>query len=151
MKLRRRESGRVFVLATFGLVVILAFTALASDLGYFQSQRWKMQTAADSAAMAGEQEVIACDTASVTAAAKNDATLNGFTDGSNNITVTVNNPPTSGDREGILFFADRNMSSTTVISHSRDGSSNRQPNSPSNGCTGCDSHQRLASHQPGRE
>ena len=79
MKLRRRESGRVFVLAAFGLVVILAFTALASDLGYSQSQRRKMQTAADSADMAGEQEVIACDTASVTAAAKNDATLNGFT------------------------------------------------------------------------
>src|SRR5262249_19014495 len=100
MKFRRFESGQVFVLAAFGLVVILAFTALASDLGYFQSQRRKMQTAADTDAMAGEPEVIACNTANVSSAAKNDATLNGFTDGSNNVTVSVNNPPTSGSYSG---------------------------------------------------
>jgi uncharacterized membrane protein len=39
------------------LTVLLACVSIASDFGLFQNDRRKMQNAADSAAMAGEQEI----------------------------------------------------------------------------------------------
>ena len=62
-----------------------------------------MQAAADSAAIAGDQEILAGNTDEVTTAALNDAEANGYTNGSNNVTVTVNNPPKSGS-----YSADNN-------------------------------------------
>src|SRR6202042_1688794 len=51
------------------------------------------QTAADSAAMAGAEELNYGD---LVAAGKADAASNGYTDGTSSVTVTINNPPTSG-------------------------------------------------------
>ena len=59
-----------------------------------------MQIAADSAAMAGEQEINAGNADDAVTAAKNDAALNGYTDGVSRITVTVNNPPVNGPHSG---------------------------------------------------
>jgi Flp pilus assembly protein TadG len=89
------ESGQVIILAATAMTVLFAICGLALDVGYFYNVQRNMQTAADAAAMAG-------DTAArwgqnYSAAAKAAASLNGFTDGQNGVTVTVNNPPQSGN------------------------------------------------------
>ena len=68
------------------------------------AERRAMQTASDSAAMGGafkifkEGESVA--TSKIQTAAKNDSKLNGFEDLVNDVTVTVNRPPTAGDNAG---------------------------------------------------
>ncbi|MFZ0888734.1 MAG: pilus assembly protein TadG-related protein [Candidatus Binataceae bacterium] len=96
MRARQREAGQAVVLVVVMLAAILGFAALAVDIGFFENTRRQMQAAADSAALAGTHEILAGYDASITSAAQNDASLNGFTQGSNNVTVTVNNPPKSG-------------------------------------------------------
>ena len=75
------------------MVGLLAFMALAADVGYLRYEKRQLQTAADAAAIAGADELHYGD---VTSAANADSAANGFTNGSNGVTVTVNNPPLSG-------------------------------------------------------
>ena len=84
----RAQRGQVFPLAGIALVVILAVAGLAVDVGYYRYQERLQQNAADGAAVAGAAE-LRYSTASAIAAAKADAALNGFPDGTNGITVTV--------------------------------------------------------------
>src|ERR1700686_2437508 len=94
------QSGQTVILVTMILTVLLACGSVACDFGLCENDRRKMQNAADSAAMAGEQEVNAGNADQAVSAAKNDAALNGYTDGVGEITVTVNNPPLSGPHTG---------------------------------------------------
>ena len=96
----RHSSGQIVVVVTLALVVLLSFAALALDVGYFQNDRRKMQSAADSAAIAAEREIVAGNESSSTSAAQNDAQLNGFSDGAGSVTVRVNNPPARGSYAG---------------------------------------------------
>jgi hypothetical protein len=96
----RSNSGQIAVIVALVIVVLLACGALATDIGFLQNSRRKMQSAADSAAVAGVHEVLAGQSGSVTSAAQHDAMLNGFTDGTGTIHVTVNSPPTSGSHTG---------------------------------------------------
>lgn len=82
------------------IVVLLGMTALAVDVGYWRYQQRLMQTAADSAAVAGADELLypALD---LQTAARNDAAANGFTDnGGTSVSVTVTNPPAAGSYSG---------------------------------------------------
>jgi Flp pilus assembly protein TadG len=97
---RTRQSGQTTLLVAMILTVLLACVSIASDFGLFQNDRRKMQNAADSAAMAGEQEINAGNAGAAVSAAKHDAALNGYTDGASQITVTVNNPPLNGPHSG---------------------------------------------------
>ncbi len=97
---RREQSGQIYLTVALLIVTLLACAGLATDLGYFQNQRRRMQSAADSAAIAGERELMAGNTSTVVSAAQNDASINGFTDGSNQTIVTVHNPPLSGAHAG---------------------------------------------------
>jgi Flp pilus assembly protein TadG len=94
----RAHGRRGFVLVTMllSMVALLAFVGLAIDVGYLQYQKTSMQTAADAAALGGVQELIMNGSGTLTTAAKADAALNGFTDGTNGVSVTVNNPPATG-------------------------------------------------------
>ena len=96
---RRADRGQVFVLIAVALVALLACAGLAVDMGYVEHQKVKMQSAADAAAIAGAS-VLAGGSSAITAAADEDATLNGYTNGTNSTTVTVNNPPQSGPNTG---------------------------------------------------
>jgi hypothetical protein len=87
VKRRQRESGQALIAATFGLVVLLGCAGLAVDVGYLRYQQRLQQSAADSAALAGATESAA---GNATAAAREDASLNGYANGVNNVTVTVN-------------------------------------------------------------
>jgi hypothetical protein len=94
-----RQSGQALVAATFGLVALLGATGLAIDMGYLRYQKRLQQSAADSAALAGASEIL-FGAARVSPAAKEDASLNGFTDGVKNVTVIVHHAPTSGPNAG---------------------------------------------------
>lgn len=96
--MRRSLPGQVMLLVTISLVVLLGLAALAVDVGMLWTEKRQMQTAADAAAIAG---ALAVDSGgNVTSSARTDASGNGFTHGSNGVTVTVNNPPASGSYAG---------------------------------------------------
>lgn len=74
---RRRQAGQALVLASFGITVFMLAAGLAIDMGYLRYQKRRMQSAADSAAIAGAAELNYGD---VTCAANVDSSDNGFTD-----------------------------------------------------------------------
>lgn len=96
------ESGQVLVLTAICMTVLVGFLACAMDVGMLLYQKRLAQTAADCAAMAGISELNFAveDGTTVTAAAQAAAAANGFTNGSNGVTVTVNVPPLSGAHAG---------------------------------------------------
>jgi hypothetical protein len=84
-------------MTALAMAVLLGLVAFATDIGLFLIAKRQMQTAADSAAMAGAAEINYGD---VTTAAQADSAQNGFTDGSNGVTVAVHIPPSSGPHAG---------------------------------------------------
>jgi len=94
---RRRAGG--FVLTTMAVVtaVLMECIGLGIDAGYLELVKTRMQGAADAAAVGGAQELKANGAANLVSAAMNDAALNGFTNGQNSVSITVNNPPKSGN------------------------------------------------------
>jgi hypothetical protein len=90
------ESGQSLVLAAFAMTCLMGCVALAADVGLMLRAKRLLQTAADSAAIAGALEInfATMDGTTVATAAKLASQNNGFTDGSNGTTVTVNGPPT---------------------------------------------------------
>lgn len=99
----RDESGQALVIGALCMALLLGFVALGVEVGMLFAQQQALQTAADSAAITGAQETSYGD---VVAAAKADAALNGFTDGVNKVTVTVNNPPVNGPNAGTVDFVE---------------------------------------------
>ena len=79
--------------------VLLLFCGLVVDVGQMEISRLQAQSASDAAALGGALEVERAASRYV-AAGKGDASLNGFTDGSNGTTVTVQLVPTYGDYQG---------------------------------------------------
>jgi len=78
---------------------MMGFTALSLDVGNLYYQKRVMQTAADAAAVSGAYEVIH-GTGDAQTAALTSASQNGFSNGTNNVAITVNNPPASGAYAG---------------------------------------------------
>ncbi len=112
INLRSSRRGSILVVGTLSISVLLGFMGLALDASYLYYHKRRMQTAADAGAIAGALELLrgAVGTSSgasrVTAAAKNDTALNGFTDVQGGVTVTVNNPPLSGPSAGNNAFVE---------------------------------------------
>ena len=96
---RRRQRGSLMVLYAAMIMGMVGFAGLAVDVGYMQYTKRRLQQAADAAAMGALREM-ELGNSDLTAAGRNDASLNGFTNGQNNVTVTVNNPPASGSFSG---------------------------------------------------
>ncbi len=101
--LRASARGQVMVMICVALIAIMAMIAVVTDFSFMQHQRNMMQTAADSAAMAGAEEVNYGD---LVAAGKADAASNGYTDGSGSVTVVMNNPPTTGPNAGNFAYVE---------------------------------------------
>jgi Flp pilus assembly protein TadG len=91
MRIHRDERGQTIMLVALALPIILGFVGLATDVGSLFMDRRQMQTAADAAALAGALNLT---NGTWQSAAKAASTANGFTDGSNGVTVNVNNQPT---------------------------------------------------------
>jgi hypothetical protein len=97
----RKRRGYVMIAATVFLPALMAFLGLATDVGYLQWQKIHAQMAADAAAQgAGLQLLDGNSTSSIISEGQYDASLNGFTQGASNTTVTVNSPPLSGTHVG---------------------------------------------------
>jgi Flp pilus assembly protein TadG len=91
LRLFRDEEGQTLIMVAIALPCLIAFIGLAVDVGALFTDRRQLQTAADSAAIAGALHLT--DGNYVTAGKAASAT-NGYTDGSNNTTVNVVNGPT---------------------------------------------------------
>jgi hypothetical protein len=85
------ESQRGQTMPFLGLMlfVLVGALGLSVDVGSYRYDQRLQQSAADSAAIAGAAELNG-GSANATAAAKADSAKNGFTDGVNGVTVTVN-------------------------------------------------------------
>ncbi|HEY3302400.1 MAG TPA: pilus assembly protein TadG-related protein [Candidatus Binatia bacterium] len=91
------QGGQVIVLAALLLIPVVGIIGVAIDAGFLFQLKRNMQTAADSAAVAGALETRkGSNITAITTAAEDDAALNGFTKGVDNVNVTVNSPPASG-------------------------------------------------------
>ncbi|HUQ42351.1 MAG TPA: Tad domain-containing protein [Candidatus Limnocylindrales bacterium] len=94
---RQSEAGQAIVLIAIVFLGLIMAIGLAVDAGQLYVARRTMQEAADAGAYAGA--VVRYQNGSVAtakAAAISDVTRNGFTDGVDGFTVTVNAPPLSG-------------------------------------------------------
>ncbi len=76
--------------------VLAGALAIGVETGELYRVKHQMQGAADSAALAYVYDVIKTNSASASADALYEAQRNGFTNGTNTVTVTVNTPPTQG-------------------------------------------------------
>src|SRR5258708_4681329 len=92
------RRGIILLVAAGMMFVLLAFVGLAFDVGYLQWSRRRAQTSADAAALGGAWALKLGGT--MTTEGRAASANNGFTDGQSGVTVTLNNPPSSGGYAG---------------------------------------------------
>ncbi len=97
------ERGQVMILICVGIFALMGMIAVVADFSFLQHQKNMMQTAADSAATAGATELNYGDQV---AAGKADAASNGYTDGQGSVSVTINNPPSSGPNASNMAYVE---------------------------------------------
>lgn len=86
-----RERGQMLVIFSLCLIAIIAMTGLVIDGGMTFTQRRQEQNVADAAAMAGAYGYVNTnDTTQAIAQARSTAASNGYTDGLDQTTVSVN-------------------------------------------------------------
>ena len=111
---RTRQTGYAIILTTLALVALLGIMGFGIDMGMMRYERRLQQTAADAAAIAGANDLAfecgGTPCGSVTSAAQNASAANGFTDGTNNVTVHVYNPPT-----GVYWAADPHKNNNAYV------------------------------------
>jgi Flp pilus assembly protein TadG len=107
---RTRERGSILIFAALVMMVLFGFMGLSLDVSYLYFHRRRMQTAADAAAIAAAQELLRGNASAVTASAQNDSALNGFTNGSDRITVAVSRPPVHSAHAGNNQFVEVTVS-----------------------------------------
>jgi len=91
-----RRRGAVAVIMAISAVVLIGFISVGIEVTALMVKQQQMQSAADAAAVAGAVAIATSSPSVVTGDAKAVAANDGFTDGANSVTVTVNNPPASG-------------------------------------------------------
>lgn len=139
MKTLQNRSGVALPMMAVLAAVFLAFLGLVFDMGYVVYRKRVMQAAADAAAVDGAYEVKRTNSNRVTAAGRFSARINGYSHGTDNVSVTINNPPTSGPNQnaqhveaivsqpaptfflGILGINSANVSARAVAGYRSDG------------------------------
>ena len=88
---RRRERGQIYVLMSLGIVALLGMAGLGADIGVIYGTRRQMQTAADAAAIAAANALQGSSSvaAGYQTAANDAASINGFTNATNGVTITT--------------------------------------------------------------
>jgi len=98
---RERQRGSIAVLGTLTLTALFGMLGLTFDAAYLYHLRRNAQMAADAGAKAGSIEMQnGSNKDTITDQAKAEVATNGFTDGTNGVTVTVNKPPVGGSWDG---------------------------------------------------
>jgi Flp pilus assembly protein TadG len=118
MKTLRDESGQMLILVALNMALLLAFLALAIDVGLLFHAKRQMQVAADAAAVAGALDYkYNASVTSAQTAGKAASSANGVTNGTNGAVVTINVPPKSGPYTGTTGFVEAIVSqpSTTFF------------------------------------
>ncbi|HWY81959.1 MAG TPA: hypothetical protein VNY10_08530 [Roseiarcus sp.] len=95
----RDQSGNMLILFALSGPIALGFAALGSEGGELYWKKVAIQGAADQAAVSAVNSFNSSATA-YTIEGKAVAASMGFVDGTNGVTVTVNNPPASGSLKG---------------------------------------------------
>lgn len=93
MRIHHDERGQTIMLVALSLPIILGFVGMATDVGSLFMDKRQMQTAADAGALAGAA-ALNLASGNITTAARAATAANGYTHGSNGVTVNVNNGPT---------------------------------------------------------
>ncbi|MGA2903997.1 MAG: TadE/TadG family type IV pilus assembly protein [Candidatus Korobacteraceae bacterium] len=92
----RADEGQAIVLTAFALVVLMLMAGLGIDVGFLRYQKQQMQKAADAGAITGAAGLEYGQ--NFANAVYADTAANGFANGVDGVTVTVNHPPmTMGD------------------------------------------------------
>jgi Putative Flp pilus-assembly TadE/G-like len=101
-RLRREEGGATAITTAIVLTVLIGFVGLGTEVGMWYAERRSMQNASDAAAMGAAFEIYknGKQAEGVETSGQADAARNGFTHGSENVTVAVNHPPTAGEYAG---------------------------------------------------
>lgn len=94
---RNGRRGTVAVIVGLMLVVLLGFVSLGSEVVSALMMQRKMQAAADSAALGAATAYATGIPANFRTEGFALASAAGFVNGANNVTVTINQPPTSGN------------------------------------------------------
>ena len=97
LRLWRDESGVVLIYISLIMPILIGFTALGAEVGYWYVAKREMQSAADSAAISGAISLANDVTSQYATQAIYVAGQNGFQNGVKNVTVTVHNPPSTGN------------------------------------------------------
>ena len=93
----RNERGSISAITAISLAILLAFGALGVDVSLWLRAKSDAQGAADAAAGSVAAAAAAGNPASrLTAEGNAAAAVNGFQNGMKGVTVTLNNPPSSG-------------------------------------------------------
>lgn len=107
-----RQEGYVVAVVASMLLTFAAMMVLVMDVGVMYVEKQRLQSAADSAAMAGARELQRGKTGLVVSSARAESAANGYTDGVNGVTVTPHYPPISGPSTGDLYHVE------VVVTHS---------------------------------
>jgi Flp pilus assembly protein TadG len=102
MKLIRDERGQTTIIMGLCILCLCGMAGFAVDVGTLFRDKRLLQAAADAGAIAGAAELrfLTVDSTTLTAAVDAATAQNGMTNGSNGVTVTVNNPPAAGSHTG---------------------------------------------------
>ena len=141
-----KEDSRAVILIITALLfpVLLAFLALALDVGKIYDLKRRTQNAANAGALGGAYEVYRQNTtyAEVNQAGQEDSIKNGFDDSDSNVTVTINYPYTW---QGVSGYVEAIVAETGPTYFARLFNQNKRYRSlPSSGRIG-ELHQRLRS------
>ncbi|HKP23230.1 MAG TPA: pilus assembly protein TadG-related protein [Dongiaceae bacterium] len=114
-RISRDQSGATAITTALVLVVLVGFVGLGTEVGMWYAERRAMQNASDAAALGAGFDIYKNGKKStgIVEAGLTDSAKNGFTDGQNNVTVTVNYPPKQGK------YANKNTAVETVVSKTR--------------------------------
>src|SRR6266404_1557632 len=93
----KRQRGSIAILGTLTMTALFGMLGLTFDAAYLYHLKRTAQMAADAGARAASLELqTGSSNDTITTQARAETATNGFTDGTNNVTVTVNHPPVGG-------------------------------------------------------
>lgn len=114
-RIARDQRGATAITTALVLLVLVGFIGLGTEVGMWYAERRAMQNASDAAALGAGFDIYknGKNSTGIVAAGRLDSARNGFKNGEDNVTVTVNYPPKQGK------YASKNTAVETVVSKTR--------------------------------